>query len=714
MSLPGDADCDGLVTAADLDHLRDELTDGDGDLVGDVGGGSVVSCSGADANGDGLVTAADLSALTRLLYGESDSTGPLITFLGLASADGTTAMPLTDMPVPLFQTVSGLGFRLVVEAAPGASQLPIGQDVFNARPSDPTARPDLQIEVSRSLGDGNLTVCGEGGVPGVNPPNYGAPQAIADALNDLSCRFNITTNPAAGCTFNQFGVHAFVDPRSRAQFCLLVSTVEAFQPGSTIVTARVLDSAGNPGPIAQMILYVGNQPLPTVTTRSTSTPTQSAVSTGTPPPRPSATFTVSATASQTPTASPIATGTATPSATGMPTRAATATVTDSAVPRSGTATATPTRTRTATITRTPSASTTPTLTPRRSPTGTETPLPSMTGTLTVTRSARPTSTATVSATPSRTRLPTVTATPSATVPPTQSPTVTRTRTTTSSPTITRTATHTATLIPTRTPTATSPSTRTATPTRTGTATWTGTATRTGTVTRTPTPTGTTTRTPTITLTPSITRTPTQTGTPTNTPQPGAVVSFVGLARVSDVLLDPVGTTSQGWPIYQQPVGERFNVVIEAKQGPSKRPVGLNAFRYNPSDPTIRPDLEIIVSRPLGDGSLTVCDDVLPNIGGIPASPSFDVTQLISNAINDFSCRFDNGTGNPGGRSAGSQCTIGPDAQPVFGNSGSTTQFCAEIAEQFGFPMGDTVVSVRVHDASGLPGPPASFVVRIQP
>src|SRR6266481_5546588 len=77
-SLPGDVDCDGLVTSADLDQLRDEITDGDGDLASDVHGGAVGSCSGADANGDGLITAADLSALTRLLYGETDSVGPLI------------------------------------------------------------------------------------------------------------------------------------------------------------------------------------------------------------------------------------------------------------------------------------------------------------------------------------------------------------------------------------------------------------------------------------------------------------------------------------------------------------------------------------------------------------------------------------------------------------------------------------------------------------
>jgi hypothetical protein len=45
---------------------------------------------------------------------------------------------------------------------------------------------------------------------------------------------------------------------------------------------------------------------------------------------------------------------------------------------------------------------------------------------------------------------------------------------------------------------------------------------------------------------------------------------------------------------------------------------------------------------------------------------------------------------------------------------STVQFCALIAEPFGFPEGNTVVTVRVRDASGQPGPPASFVVRVIP
>ena len=840
MSLPGDADCDGLVTSADLGHLSAELNDGDGDRASDVDGGTVVSCTGADANGDGLVTAADLSALTRILYGQTGSQGPLVTFLGIVSADGTTMLPLTDVPVPLFQTVSGLGFHLVVEAAPGASGLPVGQDLLNTLPADPAARPDLQAEVSRSLGDGNLAVCGEGGVPGVEPPNYGAEQMIANALNDLSCRFGVAANPSAACTIDQFGVHRFVDGRTRVQFCLPVSAIEAFPLGLTIVTVRVLDTAGNPGPIAQLVLRVGNQLLPTATPRPTATPKPSATSTETTTPAPTSTQTETAsagpsptltgTAVDTPTGTQIATATptisaspsrsATPSTSATPSRTATvtasgtrtitntpgpsptpsATPTQTRTPTGPTPTLTPTptaspspsRTRTATgspsasVTRTPSSTPTitrtpfgtptatgtqtttrtPTRTSAASPTRTGTPTetltrtrtstPTQTGTatrtplisatltatrsrtptatstlpsgsrtatatqtgtasrtatrsVTGTRSPRPTDTATASVTPSRTRTATATVTGTGTSPPTRTPSVTRTPTSTLSPTTTRTLTQT------RTPSVTPTVTRTATVTRTGTATSTGTATRTATITRTPTPTGTSTRTTTITRTPSTTLTPTPTGTPTNTPRPGADVTYVGLARPSnDMPLDPIDVTSEGWPIYKWPVGYQFTVVIEAKPGPSRKPVGLNAFRYDPFDPTVRPDLEIIVSRPLGDGSLAVCDDMLPMLGGVPASPGFDQTQEISNAINDFACRFDNGSGNPGGRTAGGQCTVSTEGEPHFARSNSSTQFCAgPIAEPFGFRVGDTVVTVRVRDITGLAGPPAAFVVRVQ-
>ena len=800
-SLPGDADCDGIPTATDINHLGLELADGDGDLAADVDGGEVVSCRGADANGDGLITVADLSALTRLLYGEDRSRGPTITFIGVASADGTPATPVTDTPVPLFQSISGFGFRIVIEAALGSSNLPIGQQVCNTNPDDPSARPDLQAQVSRDLGDGNPAVGGEGGVASMAPPNYGGDQKTADVINDLSCRFEFAGSPSAACTIDEFGAHSFVDPRSRAQFCLSVSSIEAFQDGLTILTARILDDAGNPGPVRQMVLRVGNEPLPTATRRPTVTPEPSATVTETvtagpsptatdtatalPSPSdtrtpPRATFTPSATAraatftpsrtrpatatATTAPSAPSATPTGTPSATSSIRGTRTATSTPSStrtrtVTRTRTATrsATPTETltpantrlgtRTFTGTRTPPATATASATRRRTATETATPLVSSTRTRTPTRTASLSGSVTVTQTPTRTRTaivspsvtgtrPTNTATPRATatsirtstptatgsstvrptvtitgtrvVPPTRTPTGTRT------PSVTRTPSATGTSTATRTRTLTPSATRTASITRTATLTSTPTVTRTPTLTRTSTPTMTTTRTATITRTPTTTRTRTQTGTPTATPRAGADITFVGIARPNDQIIAPVGTTDQGWPIFERPLGYLFTVVVEAKPGPSRRPVGLNAFRYDAFDANVRPDLEIIVSRPLGNGSTIVCDDMLPEIGGVPAAPSFDVTQSISNAINDFACRFVDGSGKPGGRGALDACVVNAEGLFRFVEDTSTAQFCAGIAEPFDFPLGDTTVSVRVRDITGSPGPPQSFVIRVHP
>ncbi len=206
-----------------------------------------------------------------------------------------------------------------------------------------------------------------------------------------------------------------------------------------------------------------------------------------------------------------------------------------------------------------------------------------------------------------------------------------------------------------------------------------------------------------------------TRTPTPTRRPGADISFVGLARPNDRVITPSGETpDEHLPIFERPFGYGFTVVVEGRRGPNNRPVGTSAFEFDPFNPTVRPDLQIIVSRPLGDGSLEVCDDEQPTIGGIPAASSFDETQLISNAINDFACRFVDGNGQPIGRGkAEDACTQGEDGNYNFvARMMSSIQFCAPIAPPFGFAVGDTKVTVRLRDLNGAVGPPVSFIVRV--
>ena len=117
-----------------------------------------------DANGDGSISAADLTGLLLLMPTAPSPTptasvGPVIVTFTLAGADGTvfTAEGAAG-GMPMFQRAAGFGsgFQLVLEAVPGSDGAAVGTVLFNWNSKDPTARPDLQIEASRSLGDGDL------------------------------------------------------------------------------------------------------------------------------------------------------------------------------------------------------------------------------------------------------------------------------------------------------------------------------------------------------------------------------------------------------------------------------------------------------------------------------------------------------------------------------------------------------------------------------
>jgi hypothetical protein len=156
----------------------------------------------------------------------------------------------------------------------------------------------------------------------------------------------------------------------------------------------------------------------------------------------------------------------------------------------------------------------------------------------------------------------------------------------------------------------------------------------------------------------------------------------------------------------------FLIFVEAEPGISGRPVGTTTFDSDTSDPNVLPSFQIMVSRPLGNGSPTVCDNgPPPNIGGVPAvnPPAFGGTQAASNAINDLSCRFDART------NSSLACTRDPFQQvESFVSSDTTVQFCTNpgIGAELAFPVGDTTVTARVLDILGQPGHPVSIVIRV--
>jgi hypothetical protein len=137
-----------------------------------------------------------------------------------------------------------------------------------------------------------------------------------------------------------------------------------------------------------------------------------------------------------------------------------------------------------------------------------------------------------------------------------------------------------------------------------------------------------------------------------------------------------------------------------------------AFVSDPRDASVRPDLQMILSRPLGNGSLEVCDNTSPTIGGVPAAPDYSVTQPISNAISDLGCRFLNGNGAPLGRDRNEACTKGTDGEFRLMGLNSTIQFCGAIGRPFSFPPGDTLVTVRLRDTGGNLSLPAQIIVRV--
>ncbi|HVN86939.1 MAG TPA: hypothetical protein VMW17_19070 [Candidatus Binatia bacterium] len=232
-----------------------------------------------------------------------------------------------------------------------------------------------------------------------------------------------------------------------------------------------------------------------------------------------------------------------------------------------------------------------------------------------------------------------------------------------------------------------------------------------------TPTITLTATPTSSASPTASSTPTLTPTvtPTATLAAGGNITFFGLASSSDLLIDPAGVDSEGRSVYELRFGSSFELVIEGMPGGNHKPLGISAFNYDPTDPTIRPDLQILVSRSLGMGSPGVCLTEPGDPDGVPAidPPDFSVTQDISNAMNDLGCRFNDGTGNPLGRTDSiDACTLFSDGEFRFVDPRTTVQFCGRIAVPLSFPSGETVVTARLRDITDIVGPARQIVVRV--
>lgn len=220
-----------------------------------------------------------------------------------------------------------------------------------------------------------------------------------------------------------------------------------------------------------------------------------------------------------------------------------------------------------------------------------------------------------------------------------------------------------------------------------------------------------TATATDTAPPSATVPPESTPTATATavqPALGPEITYFGIARADSAPQAPSDVDGEGRPVFVRPFGSGFSLIVEARPGVSHRPVGTYAYR-----PGALPDLQMILSRAIGDGSPAVCDDMPPEIGGVPATQPFLYagTAAAIDAMNDLGCRSDDGQGEPRARSAREACTQNRSGEFAFVSSNATAQFCVPIAGAWAFPGGDTIVAVRVADVSGAVSEVREIVLR---
>jgi hypothetical protein len=185
--------------------------------------------------------------------------GPIVTFFGAVRADGTSVEPksVDKKGIPTYASAVGSGFMLVVEAKPGASGLEPARRVSAYVPGDPKSRPDLEIEADHDMGNGSPAVCDRtrpniGGIPGIERPSFAETQRISDAINDFACRFETFIESESSCTQAASGDYSFMAKDSTTQFCMIVAHAWAFPPGVTLLSVRVRDTDGNPGPVKQM------------------------------------------------------------------------------------------------------------------------------------------------------------------------------------------------------------------------------------------------------------------------------------------------------------------------------------------------------------------------------------------------------------------------------------------------------------------------------
>jgi hypothetical protein len=191
---------------------------------------------------------------------------------------------------------------------------------------------------------------------------------------------------------------------------------------------------------------------------------------------------------------------------------------------------------------------------------------------------------------------------------------------------------------------------------------------------------------------------------------GPDITYFGIASSQAFPRFPDDRDVMNRPVYVDGRGSNIILVVEGREGSGETRVGLTTL----GDPL--PDLQMLVSRDLGNGDPTVCDVGPPRLGGVAASPDlvFNDDGAVIDAMNDVGCRFDDGLGNPAGRDLSIEACTRSMRDFGFGfvDPTTTAQFCAEVTQSWEFQPGDTVVAARMTDLLGNVGARREIVVRV--
>ena len=215
------------------------------------------TCQAADVNRDGRPNAADLVAFAR---------GPSVTFIGIASPDGRPAPSLGTLadgtpgllPQRRLRLPAGRRGDAAAQRRPDRHHR---RRLGRGRPESAARLPDRSSTTSSATAAARSAT--SSACPADAPLDFSPlTQALADTINDLSCRFDVATRANASCTQNGFGQLGFVAATTRAQFCLPVTSGMAFPTGDTEIAVQLRDQSGLVGPVQKMMLRVDNGPFP--------------------------------------------------------------------------------------------------------------------------------------------------------------------------------------------------------------------------------------------------------------------------------------------------------------------------------------------------------------------------------------------------------------------------------------------------------------------